>query len=190
MESFGHFIFELFKIAFLGYVYATLLILFFKAITRYYPNENYIYLFQSKKRLWLKICMGLFIFMFTPWGNHGLGDNARIPVSFTRSVQNINWNEYARFFGGPKSSDGNEIEMTRFKIAGHHLCGNLDSDFDDFKNALFIYDFSNSKMIEFRSQNEYDNYVLTRGLPKADELLSFEENYSNYWHGWRFFFLP
>ena len=189
MESAGHFIFELLKIALLGYVYATLLILLFKTIAQYYPNEHYVAAFQSKKRLWLRISAALLFFMFTPWGNHGLGDSARIPVGFTRSVQNINWNEYARF-GSVKSSEGNEIEMTRFKIANNKLCGNLDSDFDDFKNAFFICDLSNSKMTEFKSQNEYDNHAMQHGLPKADELLSFSDNYSDYWHGWRFFLLP
>ena len=34
--------------------------------------------------------------MFTPYGYHGLGDSARIPISFTKEISNINWTKYAQ----------------------------------------------------------------------------------------------
>ena len=90
MEVLGHFIFELLKITFLGFVYSTVLYYIFKII----PENKKPQPLKSKKILWLFISSFLLFYMFTPYGNHGRGDSARIPISYTKEINNINWTKY------------------------------------------------------------------------------------------------
>ena len=79
-----HFIFELVKISILGCIYATLTLVTFKIIGRFKPESWFDIVSRKKLRLWflsgLIASFGLFGFMFTYWGDHGLGDWARIPI--------------------------------------------------------------------------------------------------------------
>ena len=74
-----HFIFELIKISILGCIYASLTLVAFKIIGRYKPDSWFAKASRKKLRLWflsgLIISVGLFGFMFTYWGDHGLGDS-------------------------------------------------------------------------------------------------------------------
>jgi len=78
------FIFVLIKISILGCIYATLALVTFKIIGQYKPDSWFYKVSRKKLRLWflsgLIISVGLFGFMFTYWGDRGLGDWARIPL--------------------------------------------------------------------------------------------------------------
>lgn len=124
--------------------------------------------------------------MFTPYGYHGLGDSARIPISFTKEISNINWTKYAQL-DNIKSIEDNDIYLTRFKIVNNTLCGNLDSDFFSYQNDYFVYDIDSEKLEEFQTETDYNKFAESKKLPKSHELKSFEENYNEYWSGWRFF---
>ena len=189
MESLGHFIFELIKITILGFIYSTIIYFIYKNI----PNnkkpewcENW---FKSKNTLWLYVSILLLFFMFTPFGNHGLGDSARIPISLTKKISNVNWTEYAKL-NDVKSSEKNDIFLTQFKIENNVLCGNLKSDFYDYKNSYFVYEKKKKKLEEFQNENDYNKFATNNNLPKSSEFKSFKKNYSDCWSGWRFFLLP
>lgn len=189
MESLGHFIFELIKITILGYIYSKILYFIYKNIPQSKKPEWCEKLLKSKKTLWLYISIFLLFYMFTPYGNHGLGDSARIPISLTKEISNINWTDYGRL-NGVKSSEMNNIDLTQFKVEKNILCGNLSSDFYNYKNSFFIYDIDSEKLQEFKDESDYNEFVTNENLPKSNELKSFKENYSDYWSGWRFFLLP
>ena len=189
MEVLGHFIFELLKITILGFFYSTILYFIYKIIPESKKPEWIKKWLKSKKTLWLYISLFLLFYMFTPYGNHGLGDSARIPVSYTKEISNINWEEYGRL-NGIESSEGNDIESTQFKVENNMICGNLNSGFYDYKNSYFIYDLDTEKLQEFKTEKEYNEFASNKNLPKSSELKSFKENYSEYWSGWRFFLLP
>ena len=189
MESLGHFIFELIKITILGFIYSTILCFIYKNIPKNKKTEWSEKLLKSKKTLWLYISIFLLFYMFTPYGNHGLGDSARIPISLTKEISNINWTNYGRL-NGIKSTERNDIYLTQFKVEKNILCGNLSSDFYDYKNSFFIYEIDSEKLQEFKDENEYNEFATNENLPKSNELKSFKENYSDYWSGWRFFLLP
>ena len=189
MESFGHFIFELIKITILGFVYSTILCFIYKKIPQSKKPQWSEKLFKPKNKLWFYIIIFLLLYMFTPYGNHGLGDSARIPISLTKEINNINWTYYARL-NGIKSSEKNNIDLTKFKIEKNILCGNLSSDFYDYKNSFFIYNIDSEKLQEFKDESDYNEFTTNENLPKSSELKSFKENYSDYWSGWRFFLLP
>ncbi|MFC4818598.1 MULTISPECIES: hypothetical protein [unclassified Flavobacterium] len=188
MESFGHFLFELLKIGILGYIYATLLFWIYLYFLKNKIASRLDQWMQSKKRLWFSISCFLLCYLFTPYGYHGLGDSARIPISLDKSINNINWDGYAHLSGD--RSNTNTIEFTRFKVENNTVFGNLDSFFYTYKNDYFIYDIGSGKLQEFETEREYNTFATLENLPKSDELQTFEENYSDYWHGWRFFLLP
>jgi amino acid transporter len=189
MEVLGHFIFELLKIIILGFFYSTILYFIYKKLPENNKPEWIKKLLKSKRILWIFISLILLFYMFTPYGNHGLGDSARIPISFNKEISNTNWDEYGRL-NEIKSSEGNDIELTKFKIENNMICGNLKSGFYDYINSYFIYDLNAEKLQEFKSEKEYNEFATNINLPKSNELKSFEENYSEYWSGWRFFLLP
>ncbi|WP_395063884.1 hypothetical protein [Flavobacterium sp.] len=189
MEYSGHFIFELIKITILGFVYSTILYFIYKNIPKSKKPEWYEKLLISKKTLWLYISIFLLFYMFTPYGNHGLGDSARIPISLTKEISNINWTVYGKL-NDVKSNEKNDIYLTQFKVEKDILCGNLSSDFYDYKNSYFIYDIDSEKLQEFKTESDYNNFTKNKNLPKSHELKSFKENYDDYWSGWRLFLLP
>lgn len=128
MEALGHFIFELLKITILGFVYSTILYFIYKNIPQSKKPESCEKLLKSKKTLWLSISIFLLFYMLTPYGHHGLGDSARIPISLTKEISNINWTYYGRL-NGLKSTEKNDIYLTHFKVEKNILYGNLSSDF-------------------------------------------------------------
>jgi hypothetical protein len=193
MEVLFHFIFELIKISILGCIYATLTLLTFKLIGRYKPDSWFARVSKKKLRLWflsgLILSVGLFFYMFTYYGDHGLGDGPKIPIGHGIVVDNTNWNEYG-YIKGIKTSDKIDIEMTKFIVVDNKLIGNLDSWFYDFQNSYFIYDLKTKEMNEFKTKAEFDTFTKENKLPTSDGLLTFEDNYRKHWGGWRFWLLP
>lgn len=192
MEVLFHLLFELIKISILGCLYATILLYLLQLISKFRSNTWIDKILNRKKRAWFVIgflvSISLFIFLFSYWGNHELGDSARIPIGYKKEILNTNWTKYANF-EGIKSHDGNDIYTTKFKIDGNKLCGNYDSDFYDYKNSYFIYNLESNLLTEFKSEIKYNNYAVKNGIPQTNEFLTFEDNYGNYWNGWRFWLL-
>ena len=191
MESAFHFVFELFKIAALAAVYSCVILLLYRGFSR----EKYkkVVLRQGKARLWLKLYLlfyaGLFIFMFTYWGNHGLGDSAQIPVGHFTTMQNINWTAYATL-DDREFSNGDPIQTTAFIVYDDRVLGNCESDFYSPAYKYFIYDLDSRDLVEFPDEATFTAFTARHKLPGSKDLKSFEENYSDYWRGWRFWLLP
>lgn len=191
MEVLFHFIFQLIKIAILGSAYAAITILLFEVIG--HSRQNSWFNNISKKLSFWTLCgrisFGLFIFMFTYYGDHGLGDNAKIPLGHGIVMENTNWDNYGHI-DGVKTIDKIDIETTKFNVTDNKLIGNLESDFYEFKNSYFIYDIESEEMKEFLTKAEFDIFAAENKLANSNKLLTFEENYSNHWRGWRFWLLP
>ena len=79
--------------------------------------------------------------------------------------------------------------MTKFIVVDDKLIGNLDSWFYDYKNSYFIYDMRTKKMLEFKTETEFNKYAKTNNLGSAYKLQTFRENYLSFWGGWRFWLL-
>jgi hypothetical protein len=88
-----HLLFELIKISILICVYATLTVILFKVIGQRKPGTWYQRTSKKGFKLWLIsgliISIGLFMFMFTYWGDHGLGDYSRVPIPHFKALQQI-----------------------------------------------------------------------------------------------------
>ena len=193
MEVLFHFVFQLIKIGILASIYASILIGILLIIGKFKKTEYLERIKSEKIKSWFSfgflISIGLFIFSFTYWGNHGLGDGPMIPIGHWETIENTNWTEYG-YLQGQKTSDENEIETTKFKVRNHKLCGNLKSSFYNYQNLYFVLDLKTDKMSEFKTKSEFNEYAQNNNLPKASELLSFEKNYRNRWGGIRFMLLP
>jgi energy-coupling factor transporter transmembrane protein EcfT len=193
MEVLFHFIFQLIKIGILASIYSFILIGILLIIGKFKPTEFIKRVKTEKKKYWFSfgflISIGLFIFSFTYWGNHGLGDGPMIPIGHWETIENTNWTEYG-YLKEQKTSDGIDIETTQFKVANNKLCGNLKSWFYDFENTYFVLDLKTDEMTEFKTESEFNEYAENNKLPNSNELLSFEENYRNHWSGIRFLLLP
>ena len=191
MEVIIGFIVSLVKIGVLSSIYSFILILIINLFKKYYPNSWFKSI--SSKRIWflsgITFSTGLLIYLFSYWGFHGFGDGPRIPIGYDVIVDNTNWDEYG-YIHVVKTKDNMKIEMTKFKVDKENLIGNLESGFYDYKNAYFIYDMNNKNLLEFKSKNDYEVYAKKNKLPLTDKLRTFEENYNEYWNGWRTCFLP
>jgi len=193
MEVLFHFVFQLIKIGVLASIYATILIGILLIIGNFKKTEFLERVKSKKFKSWFSsgflISLGLFIFSFTYWGNHGLGDGPMIPIGHWEIIENTNWTEYG-YLRGKKTSNGNQIETTKFKVKNNKLCGNLKSSFYNYENLYFVMDLKTDKIIEFNTEFEFNLYAEKNELPNANQLLSFEQNYRNHWGGIRFLLLP
>ena len=192
MEALFHLIFQLLKIGFLSFIYSSILIELLILIDKIKPFEFVKKIKSNKKKyrinFGLFISLGLFIYSFTYWGNHGLGDSALIPIGYSKTISNINWTEYSHL-NSVQTSDEIKIETTKFKVKDAKLCGNLDSWFYDFDNSYFVLDLKTDELIEFETEKKFNEYAIKNDLPKSDELLDFRKNYSDFW-GVRLLLLP
>lgn len=188
MEVMIHLIAELIKIAILSSIYSVVILFIFKFFSKKQINglRNYV---KNWLRIGTIISVLLFIFMFTHWGNHGFGDSARIPLKKGLVLDNIDWNEVA-FIEEIKTENESPLETTKFIITKDLLLGNLQSTFYDYQNKYFVLDFRNKELLEFENEKKFDIYTNRNNLPNRSTFLSFEDNYHQYWSGWRFWLLP
>ena len=193
MEVMVHFIFEIIKICILSCFYATITLLTFLWLGKMKPNSWFKRVAEKKKKFWflsgLFISIGLFIFMFTYWGFHGLGDGPRVPIGHGLIVDNTDWTEYG-YVNEIQTNDSISVEMTKFKVTNDKLLGNLDSRFYTYKNSYFIYDMNTKYLQEFQTKKDYEDFALKNDLPLENEFMTFEQNYQKRWGGWWFWLLP
>lgn len=193
MESTVHFIFQLVKITILSCLYAVSVLFIFKFIAKNKPGSWFERTTKEKSHF-LKNTISVFwvallVFSFTYYGNHGLGDFARIPIGYGKEVNSTDWSEYAVVDNDNTNGEGN-IETTRFAVKDYVLVGNLDSEFYSYKNSYFYYDLKSDVIKEFSNKSDFDAFANKQNLPNSLQLASFEGNYSMYWHGWRFWLFP
>lgn len=183
MEVMFHFAFELVKITLLSMAYAGLLVLFLKLFRRK----------AIQLGTWLKavavLWACLFVYMFTYWGDHGLGDTFRVPIGKGKMIESINAMEYAWIMDVTNSS-GERVQMSRFVIADGKVLGNCDDDFYDEPCAYFVYEIDNGGLLEFRDPLSFAQECDRQGWPGPELMVDFGTNYHRYWDGWRFWLLP
>jgi hypothetical protein len=110
MGTISHFIFELIKIGILSAVYGTIIFL----ILRLIKKDS----IQGLKQLWRRsfatVYIVLFVFMFTYWGDHGMGNDSNIPIPH----YNLLINPMKQLISKKK---GNEIEIWKLSYDDWHL---------------------------------------------------------------------
>lgn len=189
MEALFHFIFELIKISILGCIYATLTLISFKIIGRYKPDSWFDRVSNKKLRLWffsgLIISVGLFFFLFTYFGDHGLGDSARVPIGHRRAIQEVNGTQAYIQDEGPV----NMIEIDKFIVTDDYVYGLTGEENKNYDGQYFVYDLVNNKVKTFEQEKEFNNYLTTTSLDTKADYKDFSYYYSRHWDGWRFWLL-
>jgi hypothetical protein len=183
MSVLFHFIFSLVKIAALATIYSTLILLTARLISRLGPNSPIDKLTRDKFKFWKStsyvLAVGLFIYSFTYWGDHGLGDSSLIPVGHGQSIHNGDAS-FTYFY----TSDNEQRHIYNYAIKSGLVCAEQDD------NRYLIYNLETKELKEFNSMKEYEDYAKANELPTTSEFKDFIEHYEDYWNGWRGRFLP
>ena len=111
-----HGIFTLVKIGVLALAYGFIFFIAFQVIVKRFRQDVYEGYREQKWKLykWCYIAAyaGLLLFSFTYWGNHGLGDSAKVPVGYRHVVSAIN-------------SQHNYLEVDKSKYGTQLLIGDF-----------------------------------------------------------------
>ena len=188
MEVLFHFIFELIKISILACIYGSLIRLVAIIIGRHNPESWFSRVPNKKVSFWYLytriIFVCLFCFMFTHYGDHGLGDHARIPISHWREIEQINGNQA---YIQAKAIDA--LDIDKFIITDDYVYGLMSSTNQNYEGNYFIYDLVNNKVRTFKQEKDYIKFLTTK-INITSDYQDFNHHYTNYWHGLRFWILP
>ena len=170
-----HFLFEIAKIAVLASVYAGVLFLLLTTIAR-------ILKFNIKRpkflTLYCFVALVLFVFMFTYYGNHGLGDESRVPLA---NGESVNASDGYTYFKLPGKFE--QIRIGVFSSSDNGICAKTDSGF-------VYYNFKSKQLSKFKQEIAYTSFAAQHNLPLPEEFEQFDKHYDRYWNGWRFWLLP
>jgi len=187
MEVLFHFIFALVKISILGCVYATLTLLTIKVIGHFNPNSWFDRVSKNKRRLWVNcgriISVGLFIFMFTYYGDHGLGDSSKVPVGHFKVVK----------YGGDsylQNDKGDQLGIRKFTFDKDRLYAETQKISYEPYGEIVVWDLRTDEWTFYKTKYEYLNVTKDKNYPTPDNFEDFFEFYKRHWNGWRFWFLP
>jgi len=173
MFALFHFVFEIFKIALQAAFYSSIVL--FLILNRISVINR---LGEIKfKTTFFTIAGLMFLFSFTYYGDHGLGDDANLPLGHGETMNSSDG--YAYFYLKPDT----QINIDSFLVCNEHLCFAS-------KNSYYDYQLGSGKWDKFNSRKDYDSYSSAHNLPRVNEFKTFYPQYDAYWNGWRFWFLP
>lgn len=185
MEYLAGFVFTLFKIAVQAGVYATVLLWLLGRLAAHRPARLVKRINYDGWHLWRILFGGvyaaLFLFSCTYWGDHGLGDSARLPLGYGEEMAEINGTETYFTAAVPfKVSDmAGAQDIAKFKVANDILCAQAE------ETHYFAYNLATKENQVFADAQAYNAYAGPRGLPASGELETFWRQYGRYWGGWR-----
>ena len=171
-----HVAFELFKIVSLAAAY-TFALYILKFLYTEIKRDN-----RVKEVKFLSVyvpVVGLMlIYSFTYYGDHGLGDEAHLPIGYGETIDESD--NYSYF---DSEKEARQINVDSFLVRHDHLC--IASD-------TLIYDcqLKSGEVKKFTDEKIYDAYASGHHLPKLKEFKKFSPQYAAYWNGWRFWCLP
>jgi hypothetical protein len=181
MEVLIHFGFEILKISMQSIFYN--LLLFLVVFHGRFKWQELFRKFNPKVLclgLMLLCCwIGLFTFLFSYWGNHGLGDTSRIPIGYGEEIMSF---DGSCEFDPQQEYHGEQFEFENFSWNSKVLTGRL-------KQGILVFDLATKQSIKI-DEASYQSEALTNGWPPLEEFKSFFSNYQTYWGTWRFLLLP
>jgi hypothetical protein len=190
MEALFHLVFEFTKISILSSIYASILLFTFRIIATLKPNNWVDKISKEKSKFWvasgLIISIMLFLFMFSYYGNHGLGDSARVPVGYDKAIEQINGTQAYIQDEGPVSA----LDIDKFILTGKFVYGKTGEQNENYTGKYFTYDIVNNQVKIFENENIYIDFLASKNLETNPEYKDFNYYYSKYWNGWRFWTLP
>lgn len=192
MEALFHLVFEFFKIVVLASFYSFIIFYFLHTLGRYFPGSWFYSVSKKKIRLWflsyLAISLLLFAFMFSYWGDHGLGDGSRIPLGNGKSVSQING---TMTYITPAGYESGTLTVDEFAVTKKYLFAKV----TDARTVPSVKEIAvwNLKTNDLEFLEHYSDIEIFKTKNKiTDQLIfqSFGDHYTTYWGGWRFWLLP
>ncbi|GAB4024088.1 hypothetical protein [Spirosoma gilvum] len=182
MDVLFHFIFTLFKIAILASLYATVVWLTVYLTGKINPDSWFGRV--PKAKLWLRsgliVSLFLFVNLFSYWGDHGLGDNARIPIGHGKSVGQING---AQTYITPSGYDHEMLEIKKYAVTDSFLFAKAPRDTWEQRGEVIVWDLQTDEVAFLKYSSEIDSYKAKNKIDEPLEFLDFAGHYSNYWSG-------
>ncbi len=182
MEVLFHLVFVMIKVAILSCLYGLLFLIMMRLIKKRRTLRS--------TKTWMILSASsfvlLFVFMNTYWGDHGLGDSARIPVGYGEDISQING---VTTFIEPQNYDYGILEVETFAQIDNIICGKTLISPVGSPAPYFVWNLSDNKVRFFKSKKAYHDYAQTRSYPIEDEFKSFHNHYNAFWGGWRFWLL-
>jgi hypothetical protein len=127
--------------------------------------------------------LALFFIANTPWGDHGIGDYARIPLGNGEIIEEINGTEAYFQTEMPLKLSTDQPFIDSFEVANDVLCGKASDE------SFFTYDLVTKQQHVFADSQGYTAYASQHSLPSITDFKSFDKQYHDYWGGWRFWLL-
>jgi len=184
-----HFIFELFKISILASIYATILFLVILSLGKLKPDSWFARVSIKTFKLWfqsgLVISIGLFIYTFTYWGNHGLGDSSSLPIGNFKIVHQIDGISTYMV-----NSKFNQVNIEEFTFDNNNLYAKTSHFFNNQEDDYVVWDLETNKYTFFKTRTDYLLEVKQNNFPNPNEFKEFHLHYKKHWNGWRFWLLP
>jgi len=187
MEYLFGLIFTILKVLVQASAYATLMLTLARMYSRFSPNSTVAKFVAESRRFWrLSGFVALLVLCFianTPWGDHGLGDYARIPLGNGEIIEEINGTEAYFQAEIPLNLSTDQPFIDSFAVANDVLCGKATDE------SFFTYDLVTKQQQIFADSQEYTAYASKHALPAIINFESFNKHYHDYWGGWRFWLL-
>lgn len=179
-----HFIFELLKTGILSSIYSLIILLLAIVIEKLIRVDYITNLLKSKFKFWETlfkiIYVLLFIFMFTYWGDHGLGDDSYLPVGHFGVVYQSDEYDYL------EDQHGTQMNIHNFTYDANNLYAEAGKNmFGKVAGDYLVWELKNNAW-KFYTKDQY----LNSKYPLPNTFLSFNDQYNKYWNGWRFWLLP
>lgn len=187
MEYLFGLIFTILKVLAQASAYATLILIVVRMHSGFSPDSKVAKRTANGKRVWrLSGLIALLLLWFianTPWGDHGLGDYARIPLGNGEVIEEINGTEAYFQAEIPLKLSADQPFIDSFAVANDVLCGKASDE------SFFTYDLITKQQHIFADSQEYTAYASQHALPAVTDFKSFSKHYHDYWGGWRFWLL-
>ncbi len=191
MEVIFHLILTIIKISILGSVYATIILVSFGLLGKFFPESFFNKASKEKRKLWFSsgfvTSILIILYAFTYWGNHGLGDGARIPVGHWKSVCQTDgmWSYIKNI-----DYDAGQVSIKEYALTNSFVCARTgNSTVENYPGDYVIWNLKTNKVEFYLNENQYAEYAIRNQLPSISEFKSFNKHYKDYWGGWRFWLL-
>ncbi|MBJ6108655.1 hypothetical protein JAO73_06530 [Hymenobacter sp. BT523] len=187
MEYVFGLIFTLLKVAVQASVYATLFLVLISVWARFSPDSGLAKFTSNGKRVWwqsgLAASLALCLIANTPWGNHGLGDYARIPLGHGLAIEELNGT--TAYFEPVSMTEQSDVitEVVSYQVSNDILCAKMND------GRYFTYDLAARHYQPFADSTAYNSTAQKLGLPVETQFESFAKHYNRYWENWRFWLL-
>lgn len=127
----------------------------------------------------------LFVYSFTYYGDHGLGDSAKIPIGHGKIVSSVDHTTTSI------RCNNQYIILHQFYTKEDFLYAQtLRSPFSKEINGYLIWDLKVDKYRTFDTEKEFKNFIKEKPQLVNGEFLSFHDAYYLRWGGLRALLLP